>query len=382
MNKTLESKLPRVGTTIFTRMSQLANEEKALNLSQGFPDFPIDDKLIELVNKYMKEGYNQYAPMAGVEQLRVMISEKLRIMHSTNFDPISEVTVTAGATQALFSAMAAVVNPGDEVIIFEPAFDTYDPAIVLNGGVPVYISLEPPNYSIDWDMVKEKISPKTKMIVLNTPHNPTGQVWSEEDMLKLRKLAVENDIYILSDEVYDNLIFDGLKHQSPCAYEGLKERSFIIGSFGKMFHVTGWKIGYCAAPKNIMYEFRKAHQQVVFACNHPLQMALAEYMSDTNNYLSLNNFYMQKRDYFAELLKPSRFKLIPTYGTYFQLLDYSKISDMPEEEFAVQLTKNDKIAAIPVSVFYHDKRNYKVLRFCFAKQNETLEKAASILCKI
>jgi methionine aminotransferase len=382
MHKPIVSKLPNIGTTIFTRMTQLATEQGALNLSQGFPDFPISDELIGLVNKYMKLGYNQYAPMAGVESLRKAVSDKLLIMHGCSFDPASEITITAGATQALFTAISAVIKNGDEVIIFEPAFDTYAPAVELCGGKPVYISLYPPDYKIDWNEVKAKISSSTRMIIINTPHNPTGQVWSKEDMLNLQSLLEDTDIFVLSDEVYDNLIFNNINHQSPCAFPELKNRSFIVGSFGKMFHVTGWKTGYCAAPSDLMHEFRKAHQQIVFACNHPLQMALSEYMQEPDNYLHLNDFYMQKRDYFGELLKNSRFKLIPTYGTYFQLLDYSNISDMPETDYAVFLTKEYKIAPIPVSVFYHDNRDFKVLRVCFAKQNSTLEKAAEILCRI
>lgn len=382
MNHLFNSKLPHVGTTIFTLMTQLAKEEGAFNLSQGFPDFPISHELIELVSKYMKQGFNQYAPMAGVEKLRIKVSEKFQIMHQAIFDPITEITITAGATQALYTAITAVVKRGEEVIIFEPAFDTYGPAVDLNGGIPVYVSLSPPDYAINWDVVREKISPRTRMIILNTPHNPTGQVWSREDMLTLQSIVEDTGIYILSDEVYDNLIFDGLTHYSPCAFEQLKKRSFIIGSFGKMLNVTGWKTGYCLAPQALMHEFRKAHQQIVFACNHPMQMAMAEYMENPDNYLQLKDFYMQKRDHFVHLIKNSRFKLLPSYGTYFLLLDYSAISTLPEEEFVVNLTKTNKVAGIPVSAFYHKHSNYNVLRLCFAKTNETLEKVASILCTV
>jgi methionine transaminase len=378
----INSKLPNVGTTIFTRMTQMANELGALNLAQGFPDFPISETLIELVNKYMKAGVNQYAPMAGAEPLRKAVSEKLRLMHQSDYNPLTEITITAGATQALYCALTAVVQTGDEVILFEPAFDTYVPAIELNGGIPVPIELMPPAYAILWEEVEAKITSRTRLIYINTPHNPTGQVWSEDDMLHLQELAENHNLFVLSDEVYDNLIFDGLKHFSPCAFEKLKARSFIVGSFGKMFHVTGWKTGYCAAPAPLMYEFRKVHQQVVFACNHPLQMALAEYMSEPDNYLHLNEFYQAKRDYFAKLLAPSRFKLIPTYGTYFQLLDYSAISEMAEPEYADFLTREFKIATIPVSVFYTHQHSKNVLRVCFAKQESTLEQAASILCRI
>lgn len=377
-----ESRLPHIGTTIFTRMTQLANEEGALNLSQGFPDFPISNELIELVNKYMLSGFNQYAPMAGVESLRQGVAQKLFLLHNTHFDPINEVTITAGATQALYTAIAAMVHQGDEVIIFEPAFDTYAPAVLLNGGVPVYISLAPPVYKIDWDEVGRKITDKTRLIIINTPHNPTGQVWAKDDMLHLQKLAEKHAFFVLSDEVYDNLIFDNITHQSPCAYEGLKDRTFVVGSFGKMFHVTGWKTGYCAAPQTLMNEFRKAHQQIVFACNHPLQMAMSEYIKTPENYLNLKTFYSVKRDYFVKSISGSGFKVLPSYGTYFILLDYSSLSSMPEEEYCIYLTKVHKIAAIPVSAFYHDNRNFRVIRFCFAKQKETLDKAANILCKI
>jgi len=376
------SKLPQMGNSIFAVMSQMANEYNAINLSQGFPDFEISSQMIELVHKYMKKGKNQYAPMQGVSELREAISLKIRETYNILYDPITEITVTAGATEALFSAITAFIREGDEVIIFEPAYDAYEPAVKLNGGILKYATLKYPDYHIDWDEVKKMISHKTRMIIINSPHNPTGSILGKQDLEALAKITHGTDIVVLSDEVYEHLIYDGFQHESVCRYPGLADRSMIVGSFGKTFHATGWKMGYCLAPENLMTEFRKAHQFVVFACNTPVQYAIAEFLGNKENYVYLNEFYQKKRDYFVELISKSRFKIIPSFGTYFQLLDYSDISDEKETDFAIRLTKEFKIASIPVSVFYHRHINNKVLRFCFAKKEETLEKAAEILCKI
>lgn len=378
----IKSKLPKVGTTIFTVMSRLANEQNAINLSQGFPDFESSAELSELVNQAMKKGMNQYAPMAGLMSLREQIAQKTYNLYGAQYHPETEITVTAGATQAIYTAIAAMVDEGDEVIIFTPAYDCYEPAIELNGGKAVFVQLHSPDYKVNWDQVKKLINQRTKMIIINTPHNPTGTVLNEEDMLALEKIVSNTDIVLISDEVYEHIIFDGLNHQSAAKYPGLAERSFIVSSFGKTFHNTGWKIGYCIAPENLMAEFRKAHQFIVFCVNHPAQYALAEYLKNEEHYLQLGNFYQQKRDLFIDLIKNSRFEIIPSSGTYFQLLSYKNITDAADTDFAVELTEKNKIASIPVSVFYHYKVDEKVLRFCVAKKEETLQQAAEILNKV
>lgn len=375
----VRSKLPKVETTIFTVMSQMAADEGAINLSQGFPDFNCSPQLIELVNKYMKARLNQYSHMAGFIGLRESISQKVESLHSTYYNPDTEITVTAGGTQAIYTAIASVVSEGDEVIIFTPAYDCFEPAIELSGGKPIFVQLKTPDYSIDWESVKKVISQKTKMIILNSPHNPTGSVLTSDDMEQLEKIIKNSDIIVLSDEVYEHIIFDGLQHESISRYPGLAERSFVISSFGKTYHTTGWKIGYCLGPENLMREFRKAHQYIVFAVNTPIQHALAEYLQYRDAYLTLPSFYQQKRDLFLSLIKNSRFKVIPSQGTYFQLLDYAEISELSDTEFATKLTCENKIASIPVSVFYHRKVDNHVLRFCFAKDDHTLHKAAEIL---
>lgn len=378
----IRSKLPKVGTTIFTVMSKMAQDEGALNLSQGFPDFHCSDDLVKLVNKYMEKGANQYAPMAGLMSLREVIAEKTENLYSASYHPEKEITITAGATQAIFTAVASIVEEEDEVIIFTPAYDCYEPAIELNGAKPVYIQLKTPEYQIDWEEVKKVINQRTKMIILNTPHNPTGAIMTAQDMEKLEKLISNTDIVVVSDEVYEHIIFDGYEHQSIARFPKLAERSFIISSFGKTYHTTGWKIGYCLGPENLMKEFRKAHQYIVFCTNTPIQHAYAEFLQREDEYLKLGDFYQQKRNLFNELIKDSRFKLNPSAGTYFQLLDYSEITDEGDVEFAERLTRENKIASIPVSVFYNKKVDNKVLRFCFAKSDETLEKAAQIINKI
>jgi len=378
----IKSKLPKVGTTIFTVMSQLANQENAINLSQGFPDFESSEELSALVTEAMKKGLNQYAPMAGLMSLREQIAIKTEKLYGVSYHPESEITITAGATQAIYTAIAAMVNEEDEVIIFTPAYDCYEPAIELNGGKPVFVQMHAPDYSVNWEQVKKLINQRTKMIIINTPHNPTGTVMSNEDMLALEKIVSDTDIVVISDEVYEHIIFDGEQHQSAARYPKLAERSFIISSFGKTFHNTGWKTGYCIAPKNLMVEFRKAHQFIVFCVNHPMQYALAEYIKNEQNYMQLSSFYQQKRDYFNSLIKDSRFEILPSKGTYFELLSHKNITNMADTEFAVELTQKHKIASIPVSVFYHQKVDEKVLRFCVAKKEETLLRAAEILNKV
>jgi len=378
----IKSKLPQVGTTIFTVMSQLANENKAINLSQGFPDFESSPELIALVNESMKKGFNQYAPMAGILHLREEIAKKTENLYNVSYHPESEITITSGATQAIYTAIAAIIAEGDEVIIFTPAYDCYDPAIELNGGKPVFVQMLAPDYKVNWEQVKKLINQRTKMIIINTPHNPTGTILTKEDMLTLEKLISNTDIMLISDEVYEHIIFDGHKHESVSKYPGLAERAFIISSFGKTFHNTGWKMGYCLAPKNLMAEFRKAHQFIVFSANTPIQYALAEYLKNEDNYLSLSAFYQNKRDYFVKHLKESRFEILPSSGTYFQLLSYSKITDKKDTDYAIELTKKHHVASIPVSVFYQKNIDDKVLRFCVAKKEETLLKAAEILNKV
>lgn len=381
-NGTIKSKLPKQETSIFAVMSALSNENNAINLSQGFPDFEISEKLIELVHKYMKKGFNQYAPMPGVLQLREQIASKVESMYGTQYDPDKEINITAGATQALYSAISTIVNDQDEVIVFEPAYDAYIPVIKLNGGLVKHVELKLPDYHIDWQEVRKLITNRTRMIIINSPHNPTGSILKKEDLENLKKLTQGTDIVVLSDEVYEHLIFDRQKHESVCRYPELASRSFVVGSFGKTFHATGWKVGFVLAPPKLMEEFRKVHQFAVFAVNTPIQMAIAEYLTDKTNYEDLGFFYQKKRDHFVDLIKTSRFKLIPSHGTYFQLLDYSAITDDAEFEFAKRMTKEYKLASIPVSVFYQKNVDNKVLRFCFAKKEETLEKAAEILCKI
>lgn len=376
------SKLPAVGTTIFTVMSALANKHNAINLSQGFPNFPSDPKLNDLVTQAMNSGSNQYAPMAGTLELREAIAKKFDLLYQNSYHPEKEITITAGATQAIFTAISTFINKDDEVIIFRPAYDCYEPTITLNGGKTISIQLEAPNYSVNWESVAQKINERTKMIIINTPQNPSGSIFTREDMLQLQKLVANTNIIVLSDEVYEHIIFDGEQHQSACLFPQLKERSFIVASFGKTFHNTGWKLGYACAPKELMAEFQKVHQFNVFCANHPMQEAIAIYLQEPNHYLQLASFYQEKRDLFLDLIKDSRFKITPTKGTYFQVLDYSNITQENDLDFAKRLTINHKIAAIPLSVFNENNLDHKVLRFCFAKTNETLEQAATIINSI
>jgi len=373
------TKLPNVGTTIFTVMSALANEYNAINLSQGFPNFPVSEKLISLVNKYMLKGYNQYAPMSGVKELREAISEKTQNLYNVFYHPDDEITVTSGGTEAIFCAISAIVKTGDEVIIFEPAYDCYLPVVELNGGTPVCIQLRYPDYKINWLDVKNKITDKTKLIIINSPHNPTGAVLSENDLLQLSKLVENTNIVIISDEVYEHIIFDNLKHCSLITNENLQKRSFIISSFGKTFHATGWKTGYCVAPKQLTKEFRKIHQFVTFSTFTPLQYALAEFLKSPDNYNYLPIFYEKKRNLFLDSIKNSRFTFVPSKGTYFQNLCYKNISNERDSELAKKLTKEIGVASVPVSAFYYNNLDEKVLRFCFAKDDETLIKAGEKL---
>jgi len=378
----ITTKLPQTSTSIFAVMSQLANDYKAVNLSQGFPDFPISEELIELVHHFMKNGYNQYAPMPGIAPLRNAIADMFKNNHNASYDVDKEITITAGATQAIFTAIAAFISKGDEVIIFEPAYDCYAPSITLNGGLVKYSKLQHPNYSINWDEFPRMITSKTKMIIINSPHNPTGSIISADDMQRLETLIKDRDIIVLSDEVYEHIIFDNKQHQSASRFPSLASKSIVVGSFGKTFHATGWKMGFVLAPEDIMNEFRKVHQFVVFAVNTPVQYAIAQYLQNSINYLNLSNFYQKKRDYFLKAISNSKFKPLTCNGTYFQLLDYSAISDEPEMDMAVRLVKEFGIATVPVSSFYRTKENNNTLRFCFAKQESTIDKAAEILCKI
>lgn len=376
------SKLPDVGTTIFTVMSKLAHQEGAINLAQGFPGFDSDPKLQQLVTKAMSDGYNQYAPMPGVYGLREQIANKINTLYGSDYHPESEVTVTAGATQAIYTIVSAFIRPEDEVIVLKPAYDCYEPAVTVNGGTIVPIQLKAPLYKVNWSAVERAITSKTKMLFINTPHNPTGTILDKEDMMELSRILKGTDIILLSDEVYEHIVFDGKKHESVARYPELRARSFITASFGKTFHNTGWKMGYTVAPKALMEEFQKVHQFNVFSVHHPSQKAFATYLKEPEHYLRLNDFFQQKRDLFLDLIKDSRFKVTPAAGTYFQMLDYSEITQEEDVDFAKRLTKDHKVASIPTSVFNLHQEDFKMLRFCFAKDNETLKKAATILCEI
>jgi len=360
----------------------MAAEYNALNLSQGFPDFDVSPELIELVNKAMEEGHNQYAPMAGVPVLLDQIGIYLQKTYQWQGSIESEITITSGATEALYACITATIQPGDEVIIFDPAYDCYKPTVELNGGICISIELEPGTYSIPWEVLKSRITDQTRMIIINSPHNPTGMVLSASDLSKLEQIAVENDLLVLSDEVYDRIIFDGMEHQSVLRFNELRKRSMAVFSFGKTFHITGWKSGYVVAPEQLSKEIRKVHQFLTYSVNTPVQVGLSNYMKNEEHYVNLHSFYEKKRDFFLELISGSRFSPIPCHGTYFQILSYAEISEETEMEMATRLTKEYKIASIPVSSFYSDAVNNQTLRFCFAKREETLEKAAEILCKI
>jgi methionine aminotransferase len=378
----IHSKLPEVGTNIFTVMSSLAIEHSAVNLGQGFPDFPMSDDLISLVDEAMQDGFNQYAHMNGLSALREVLSEKIRFLYSTQVNPETQITVTPGGTYAMYTAFTAILQPGDEVIVFEPAYDSYLPNIYVNGAIPVLIDLKFPEYRIDWNEVSQKITPKTRMIVVNSPHNPTGSVLKAEDIEALRAVTAGTGIIIVSDEVYEHLIYDDVPHQSILRYPDLLERSFVCFSFGKVYHCTGWKLGYCVSSPGLMKEYRKIHQYNAFSCHTPSQVALARFLQQKETYLSLGRCMQLKRDYFQQLMQETKFTALPSYGSYFQVYSYDQISEEDDVDFAIRLTKEYGVASIPLSSFYQSGTDNKVLRFCFAKKRETLEKAVEKLLQI
>jgi methionine transaminase len=375
----LTSKLPSVGTTIFTVMSSLAQEYKAINLSQGFPDFPMDPALISLVEEAMRKGANQYAHMNGYAPLRQKIAAKINRLYGATPDPETDITITPGATYAIYTALTAVLRPGDEVIVFEPAYDSYLPNIIVNGALPVRIPLTLPDFSIDWDRVRSAMTPRTRMLLINTPHNPTGMVWSEDDFRQLAALVADTDILLMSDEVYEHITFDGLPHQSILRFPELRRRAFACFSFGKTYHCTGWKIGYCVAPPELTREFRKIHQFNAFSTHSPAQVGLAAHLENTAAYEGLPQFFQRKRDYFLELMKDSPFHWLDSKGSYFVLAGYGHISRERDTDFSIRLTKEYGVAVIPVSVFYKDGKDDRIVRFCFAKADPTLEAAADRL---
>ena len=379
----LESKLPNVGTTIFTVMSKLAADEGAINLSQGYPDFDGPPELLDRVSYYLTHGYNQYPPMAGIEPLRDAIAAKVASLYAATVDPETEVTVTSGATEALFCAINAVIHPGDEAIVFDPCYDSYEPAVTLAGGVCRHIPLLAPGFSVDWDRVHDAINPRTRLLIVNTPHNPTGAVWGEDDIAGLRSATARGDIYVVSDEVYEHILFDGRAHLSLSRYPDLFERSFVVSSFGKTYHTTGWKVAYCVAPAALSAEFRRVHQFVTFTTATPLQHGIADFLSSCpEHHENLGAFYQAKRDLFCDLLSGSRFRVTRSPGTFFQLVDYGRISNEPDTELARRWTVERKVASIPISVFYEDPPPQSYLRFCFAKDDTTLKQAAEILCEL
>ena len=373
------SKLPNEKESIFTTMSKLARQNDAVDLSQGYPNFETDKHLKDLVTKAMKLGHNQYAPLAGIPELRERIVEKLKGISGKEYNIDTEVTVTNGATQALFLAITAFVNKGDEVLVFKPAYDTYEPTIELNGGVPVLVQLRGDEFEINWEEVKQKISPRTRMIIINTPHNPSGKIFSKKTMQEFENILEGTDIILLSDEVYQHLVYEGHQHHSAAAFSSLAKRSIVCASFGKTFHNTGWKMGYCVAPEELMSEIKKVHQLNVFCVNHPMQWAFAEYLENPEHYLKLGEFYQQKRDLFLDLISGSKFRGTPSEGTYFQLLDYSEITSEKDVDFAKRLVREKRLSSIPISVFDMDQRDDKKLRFCFAKTDATLREAAKIM---
>lgn len=382
MTPSITSKLPAARTTIFTTMSALAVEYKAVNLGQGFPDFAMNEELISLVNMAMKNGYNQYVHMNGLPLLRERIAEKIDYLYNAKINPDTDITVTPGATYGIYAALTSFVHPGDEVIYFEPAYDSYLPGIIMNGGIPVPVKLVHPDYTINWDEVKKAISEKTKAIIINTPHNPTGKILSENDIAALRAIVKDTNILIISDEVYEHIIFDEEKHLSLLRYPDLAARSFICFSFGKVYHCTGWKMGYVVAPASMMNEFRKVHQFNCFTCNSPVQHALAAFITQREHYLELGKQLQQKRDYFDSIMSATKFKPLPSKGSYFQLFDYAELSKETENEFAIRLTKEYGVTTIPVSAFYSQATDHQLLRFCFVKEKETLDRAVEKLLKM
>ena len=382
MSPAIHSKQPNAATTIFTVMSVLAAQHNAINLGQGFPDFMMDSELTGLVSAAMNNGHNQYVHMNGLLQLCESIAEKINYLYNNSVNADTEITVTPGGTYAIYTALTTILQPGDEVIVFEPAYDSYIPTIEINGAVPVIIPMRFPDYSIDWELVKQKISAKTKALIINTPHNPTGMILNADDIEQLKAVVKNTNIFIISDEVYEHLIYDDMQHESMLRHPELYERSFVCFSFGKTYHCTGWKIGYCVAPAALMAEFRKIHQFNCFSTNSTVQFALADYLKQKDKYLQLGSFLQKKRDYFANMMQQTKFKALPSYGSYFQLFSYNEICDEKEMDFAVRLTKEYKVTGIPVSVFYKNNTDNKVLRFCFAKKESTLEEAVNRLIKL
>ena len=378
----IQSKLPKVGTTIFTVMSGLAAQHNAINLCQGFPDFSMDEALMDEVTRVMKEGFNQYVPMQGYMPLREAIAEKADFLYNAKIDPANEITITPGGTYAIYTALTTILNPGDEVIVFEPAYDSYIPNIEVNGAVAVRIPLDFPSYAVNWNEVRRKINSKTKAIIINSPHNPTGSILTEEDLKALASIVEGTNIFIISDEVYEHLVFDQKQHQSVLRYPELKKRSFVCFSFGKVYHCTGWKLGYCIADAPLMEEFRKIHQFNCFSCHTPSQVALSRYLTNSEAYLGLGPAMQKKRDYFIQLMKETPFELLHSSGSYFITAKYDKISNLPDHEFAVELTKKAGVTTIPVSAFYYNSDDNNVIRFCFAKKEETLERAVERLVSL
>jgi methionine aminotransferase len=381
-NFQITSKLPDTSTTIFTVMSALATECNAVNLGQGFPDFPMSSALTSLVNEAMNNGYNQYSPMPGWMPLRESIAEKIEFLYEAKVNPDTEITITPGGTYAIYTSLTAVLQPGDEVIVFEPAYDSYIPNVITNGAIPILINLDFPEYKIDWDLVRKKISSHTRVIMLNSPHNPTGAVLHENDIEQLRSIVKGTNILIVSDEVYEHLIFDGIPHQSMLRYPDLRERSFVCFSFGKVYHCTGWKLGYAVAPPAFTKEFRKIHQFNCFSCHTPSQVALATFLKEKDSYLQLGDMMQRKRDYFQQLMKNTKFTPLPSHGSYFQCYKYEQLSQESDKDFAIRITKEYGVAVIPVSAFYRSGKDDKVVRFCFAKKEETLALAAERLSKM
>ncbi|MEX0964688.1 MAG: pyridoxal phosphate-dependent aminotransferase [Pseudohongiellaceae bacterium] len=379
----MQSKLPNIGTTIFTVMSKMAQDYGAINLSQGFPDFDCPERLRELVAQHLNDRKNQYPPMAGIPSLRQQIAIKVKHYYGCDANPETEVTVTSGATEALFDAIQAVIAAGDEVIVFDPAYDSYEPAVLLAGGKTIHVPLSLPDYSMDWDRLQQAINSRTRLIIINSPHNPCGSILSRSDLDKLAALIRNKDILVLSDEVYEHMVYDGLKHESVLGHDELRARSFVVSSFGKTYHATGWKLAYCVAPAALTVEFRKVHQFVTFTTSSFVQYAIADFMAECPEHTQeLPGFYESKRDTFCRLISPSRLKFKPSQGTYFQLVDYSEISDLSDVEFVNYLTKERGVAAIPLAPFYEKPPTTKIMRFCFCKDDSTLEQAAEILCAL
>lgn len=378
----IHSRLPNVGTNIFTVMSALATEHAAVNLGQGFPDFSCDPRLVDAVTHAMQQGLNQYPPMIGVAALRESVAQKIEALYGHRYDPVTEITITAGATQAILTVIMAVVHPGDEVIVLEPCYDSYIPNIKLAGGIPVRIPLKPGSFRPDFERIAAALNPKTRAIIINSPHNPSGTVWSQADMQRLSELLAPSNVLLISDEVYEHMVFDGQAHQSAARFAGLVERAFVVSSFGKTYHVTGWKVGYMAAPASLSHEFRKVHQFNVFTVNTPVQHALAAYMADPEPYVGLGQFYQSKRDLFRAGLAHTKFKLLPSEGTYFQCVQTAEVNNMNDVEFCKWLTCDIGVAAIPLSAFYADGFDQGIVRFCFAKKDDTLRQALDKLCAL